>query len=115
LRFSMSRLTRLQVYLIVAAQLLLAVPAMSSAFVASAAESAACGGMAPDEHGDHCPCCPDGITTMTDCLASCTLAAAIPAGWVVSDPVSIPLAPSPEPPTLSSYVDDPPPEPPPIR
>jgi hypothetical protein len=111
----MSRRTRLQVYLVVAAQLLLAVPAMSSAFVAAAAESAGCGSMAPDDHGDHCPCCPEGITTMTDCLASCTLAAAIPAGWVVADPVSIPVVPAPEPPALASYVDDPPPEPPPIR
>ena len=110
----MSRFTRLQVYLIVAAQLLLAVPAMSSAFVASAAESASCGSMAPDDHGDHCPCCPEGITTMADCLASCTLAAAIPAGWVVTDPVSMAAAPAVEPPTLASFVDDPPPEPPPI-
>ena len=67
------------VYLVIAAQLLLAVPAMSSAFVASAAQTAGCGGMAPDSHGDHCPCCPDGVTTMADCLVSCTLAAAIPA------------------------------------
>ena len=111
----MSRRTRLQVYLVVAPQLLLALPAMSSAYVAPAAESAACGSMSADDHGDHCPCCPDGVTTMTDCLASCTLAAAIPEGWVVSDPVSISVTPAPEPPTLASWVDDPPPEPPPIR
>jgi len=111
----MSRRTRLQVYLVVAAQLLLAVPAMSSAFVAAAAESAACGSMPSGDHGDHCPCCPDGVTTMTDCLASCTLAAAIPVEWIVSDPVPISPTPAPEPPTLASYVDDPPPEPPPIR
>jgi len=115
MRFPMSRRTRWKVYLVVAAQLLLAVPAMASASVAAAAESAACGAMAPDDHGDHCLCCPDGVTTMTDCLASCTLAAAIPAAWVVSDPVSIPVAPTPEPPTLTSHFDDPPPEPPPIR
>ena len=111
----MSPRTRLQVYLIVAAQLFLAVPAMSSAFVASAAETAACSTMAPDDHGDHCPCCPDGVTTMADCLVSCTLAAAIPAGLIVADPVSIPVAPAREPPTLASCFDDPPPEPPPIR
>jgi hypothetical protein len=105
----------LQVYLIVAAQLLLAVPALSSALVSSAAEAVACGAMAPDGHGDHCPCCPDGVTTMADCLASCTLAAAIPAMWTATDVVALPVAPTPEPPKLATRVDDPPPEPPPIR
>jgi len=105
----------LQVYLIVAAQLFLAVPAMSSAFVASVAESVSCAEMSPADHGDHCPCCPDGITTMSDCLVSCTLAAAIPTGWVVTDPVSLTVAPAPEQPSPASHFDDPPPEPPPIR
>jgi hypothetical protein len=105
----------LLVYLVVAAQLLLAVPAMASAFVATAAESAACGTMAAADHGDHCPCCPDGVSTMTDCLVSCTLAAAIPAVLVVTDPISLPVAPAPEQPTHTSHFDDPPPEPPPIR
>jgi hypothetical protein len=31
----------------------------------------------PAAHGDHCPCCPDGTSSMKDCLASCTLAAAM--------------------------------------
>ena len=114
----MNRRTRFQIYLVVAAQLLLAVPAMSSAFATSAAHSAACGGMAPTQHHDgagHCPCCPDGIATTADCLASCTLAAAIPTVRVVVTPVIFSAAPAPEPQEITSHFDDPPPEPPPIR
>jgi len=103
------------VYLVVAAQLLLAVPAMSSALVAAAADSAACGAMGPDHQGDHCPCCPDGVATMADCLTSCTLAAAISTMSTAIDSVSLPVAPAPDPPRLATRVDDPPLEPPPIR
>jgi hypothetical protein len=107
--------TRILVYLVVAAQLLMAVPAMSSAFVASVAEAAACGGMSRADHGDHCPCCPEGVTTTADCLASCTLAAAIPTVMVVVAPDTLSMAPAPEPRAITSHFDDPPPEPPPIR
>src|SRR5690349_7521902 len=108
----MNRRTRFQIYLVVAAQLLLAVPAMSSAFVASTAHSAACGGMAPTQHhddGDHCPCCPDGVSTVVDCLASCTLAAAIPTVMVVITPVMASAAPAPEPRKITSHFAEPPP------
>jgi len=55
------------VYLVISAQLLLAVPAMAFAQVASAPASMHC---------DDCPpCCPDGVDTMKDCLVSCMLAA----------------------------------------
>jgi hypothetical protein len=59
------------VYVLVAAQLLLAVPAMAATitFAQGAPSSAA-------TSGDQCPCCPDGADSMKDCLASCTLAAA---------------------------------------
>jgi hypothetical protein len=110
-----TRRTRLQIYVVIAAQLLMAIPAMSSAFVASTLHPAACGGMARAEHGDHCPCCPDGVTTMADCLASCTLAAAIPPVMMVVTPVTLSIAPAPEPPAITSHFDDPPLEPPPIR
>lgn len=96
----------------------MAVPAMSSVLVAGIAQSAACSGMAPAQHqddGDHCACCPDGVTTMTDCLVSCTLAAAIPTVMVVVTPVTLSMAPAPEPRAITSHFDDPPPEPPPIR
>jgi hypothetical protein len=65
-------------FLYVAVQLLLAVPAGASAGALAQA------GMHqnPCEHmavvpaqGDHCPCCPDGTSSVRDCLASCTLAA----------------------------------------
>jgi hypothetical protein len=48
------------VYLLIAAQLLLAVPAMGALSATDA---------------DACPCCPAGADSMNDCLASCTLSA----------------------------------------
>jgi hypothetical protein len=64
------------VCLLVAAQLLLAVPAMAFVQTTSgAAASSPCDDMMDSTAGDHCPCCPDGAGSMKDCLASCTLAA----------------------------------------
>ena len=66
-------------FLIAAAQLLLAVPAIATASVAAAP----CAGMT-ESHNDSCPCCPDGVESMKDCLATCTLFAAVPVVVVVS-------------------------------
>ena len=63
-------------YVLIAAQLLLAVPAMASTHVgAAASHEMPCDDrpMPADEHD--CPCCPDGADSMTDCLVACTLAA----------------------------------------
>jgi len=62
-----NRLARLLLPLLAIAQLLLAVPALASVH-AGAAAAAAC---------HHCPCCPDDASSMKDCLAACTLGAAI--------------------------------------
>jgi hypothetical protein len=106
------------VYLVVIAQLLLAVPAMAFSGGSSAnSGSAPCDqmGMAAVSNTDHCPCCPDGANSMKDCLVSCTLAAVAPnvhGTARVSTPVlrvdAIPFAP------LVSLAD-PPLKPPPIR
>jgi hypothetical protein len=96
------------VLLLVAAQLLLAVPAMAFAQTTSASTSST-------TH-DECPCCPEGADSMKDCLASCTLAA------VASSNVPLPARPSapslgvegsPSAPLAS--LADPPLKPPPIR
>jgi hypothetical protein len=58
------------VYLLVVAQLLLAVPAMAFATGGDPM------GMAAMSTSDHCHCCPAGAQSMQDCLAACTLAAA---------------------------------------
>lgn len=65
-------------FLVIAAQLLLAMPATASAPAAAAPASAEmpCDGMPMPTGDDPCPCCPDGATSMTDCLVSCLLTAA---------------------------------------
>jgi len=64
------------IYVLIAAQLLLAVPAMASAHVgANAAHEMPCDEMPMDGDPHPCPCCPDGADSMTDCLVACTLAA----------------------------------------
>jgi hypothetical protein len=60
------------VYLLVAAQLLLAVPAIAVAPV----DSVACDHTAMASGGDECPCCPDGAHSMSSCLVSCSVGAA---------------------------------------
>jgi hypothetical protein len=64
------------IYVLIAAQLLLALPAMASAQTgASAAHEMPCDEMPMPAGDDPCPCCPDGANSMTDCLVACTLAA----------------------------------------
>jgi len=104
-------------FLLVAAQLLLAVPAMALAQSTWAtADSNPCDEMMGSTTSDECPCCPDGADSMKDCLASCTLAA------VASSDVPLPARPVasslrveglPSAPLLSAA--DPPLKPPPIR
>lgn len=70
--------------LLIAAQLLLAVPAVASVQVPAQAQEKShdqlpCHEM-PMSGGDEMPCCPDGAESMKDCLASCTLIAAIAPG-----------------------------------
>jgi hypothetical protein len=60
------RLLKPLVYLLVAAQLLLAVPAMAAAHGAAGSATAAM-------HCDKCPCCPDALDSMKDCLTTCML------------------------------------------
>ena len=65
--------------LFVAAQLLLAVPAMAQVQAPAGSHHE----MPCDElpaGNNSCPCCPNGSDSMKDCLASCTLVAAIAPG-----------------------------------
>ncbi len=69
-----TRLLRPLVYILVAAQLLLAPPVVS-AFVSgdfgSAVVTPCAGEMPVAAESDPCPCCPDGISK-AECLANCT-------------------------------------------
>ena len=79
------RLARPLAFLVIAAQLLLVVPAMANATVSAAATTEMhCDHT--DAHGDApCPCCPDGASSGTDCLVSCMLSAvAAPAIFVAT-------------------------------
>ena len=105
------------VYVLVAAQLLLSVPAMSFAQGASSASaSVPCDEMQSMTSSDHCPCCPDGADSMKDCLASCTLAAAaLPVAQVSTRTVTPPLRVAATPSAPLKSISDPPLKPPPIR
>jgi hypothetical protein len=71
------RIAKPLAWLLICAQLLLAVPAVAMSKVAGNVEAGMpCNGM-PMGDGDHCPCCPDGVDSMRDCLASCMLAVAV--------------------------------------
>jgi hypothetical protein len=115
----LKRMARPVALLVIAAQLLLGLPAMATAQVpAAAGTQAPCADM-PASHGlgakhDGCPCCPDGAGSMKDCLVMCTLAAAVtPSVFVVV------VAPSQAPslvefPGFLTALSDPPLKPPPI-
>jgi hypothetical protein len=103
------------VYVVVAAQLFLTLPATSSSLGAAVSAAAApCDQMASASNDD-CPCCPDGVQSMRDCLVTCTMAAA-------ATPPAIPDASAPRPrqqvPALEFRLkfaaSDPPLKPPPI-
>jgi hypothetical protein len=105
------RLAKLLIPLLIAAQMLLAVPAMASAPAASSDE-VPCHEMPMP--ADHCPGCPDGADSMNDCLAACMLAVAITSEFVV-----VRVAPHPATEFVDSFnrpssVFDPPLKPPPI-
>jgi hypothetical protein len=62
---------------LVAAQLLLAVPVLASPQAGGSHHEMPCDQVPAPAGDDTCPCCPDGADSMSDCLASCTFAAAI--------------------------------------
>jgi len=111
------RLAKPLAFLLIAAQLLLTVPAMASAAVTGTApEQMSCAGMQmADQAGDHhCPCCPDGVDSMSDCLASCLLGVAAAPAISVAHITLSPDVPFIEPARLAETVSDPPLKPPPI-
>jgi hypothetical protein len=98
-------------FLFLAMQLLLAMPAGASA---SESPSGACATMAGVHADGHCPCCPDGVSTLKDCLASCTLAATMTSFHVTVPVVRSHAAVIPLPVTPAAWAADPPLKPPPI-
>ena len=101
--------------LVIAAQLLLAVPAMAS--VPGASQTSAtmpCDDMPMPTGDDPCPCCPDGATSMTDCLVSCLLAAATAPTILLKQVGSVPTDSFIDLPYAAHTLSDPPLKPPPI-
>jgi hypothetical protein len=79
------------IHLLVVAQLLLAVPANAGARTDATNESGQpCDTMMQTTAQGECPCCPEGVASMKDCLASCTLAAATVATCVSRDSAPAP-------------------------
>lgn len=71
-------LARPLLFALVAAQLLQAVPVMASTQASgSSHHEMPCDQLPTPADDGSCPCCPDGADSMKNCLASCTLAAAI--------------------------------------
>ena len=109
------RLKNLLVHVLIAAQLLLVVPAMAS--VPAAAPAGAempCDGMPMPASDDPCPCCPDGTTSMTACLVSCLLAATAAPMIFTTQVESIPTVSFVEVPHAANAFSEPPLKPPPI-
>ena len=114
-----NRWNRILVRLLVAAQLLAAVP-LANALPADRAAATPCAGMMDMTsflaETDVCPCCPDGTDSLRDCLVSCTFAVA-----ALPDIRVLPRAPAPAlrvDAALSAPLhsrSDPPLKPPPIR
>ncbi|HET9472471.1 MAG TPA: hypothetical protein VFO82_01175 [Steroidobacteraceae bacterium] len=101
--------------LVIAAQLLLAVPAMASVPAASqTSASMPCDGMPMPTGDDPCPCCPDGATSMTDCLVSCLLTAATAPTILLNQAGSVPTEDFVDLPHAAHTLSDPPLKPPPI-
>ena len=98
-------------FLFLATQLLLAVPAGASTQATHKTPCAAMPGMQSD---DPCPCCPDGVASLKDCLASCTLAATIPAFAFTIPVVRSHDVVTPTSTTPTAWAADPPLKPPPI-
>jgi hypothetical protein len=103
------------IYILAAAQLLLAVPMTSAASPATSHSfSMPCADSMPADDAGDCPCCPHGAQDMAACLSACTLAhAAISTIQFASAPArSIPARAPAFVPVLD--VSDPPLKPPPI-
>jgi hypothetical protein len=102
-------------FLVVAAQLLLAVPAMAFAPVAFATPAEMpCDGMPTPASDEPCPCCPDGATSMTDCLVTCMFSAVTAPTIVFTPAVSTPAEAIVDLPYTAETLSDPPLKPPPI-
>jgi hypothetical protein len=114
----MKHIARPVACVVIAAQLLLAVPAMAHAPDPGTNTQAHCDAMVVPAtaatHDDGCPCCPDGAGSMKDCLVMCSLAVAVTPSLFVSTVTPSQAEPFVE---LSDYITalaDPPLKPPPI-
>jgi hypothetical protein len=118
-----NRITRPLVYLLITAQLLLAVPAFAASAIASARSvatlhaDAPCHGMPAQvavDDSDKPPCCSGDAASMQDCLASCTLGAAMVMNISIAAPSAARIHAQPALPTFVALASAPPLKPPPI-
>jgi hypothetical protein len=102
----MRRLAPILVPLLIASQLLLSIPAVGLAHAAA--------GSSMGSHDSHCPCCPAGTKSMTDCLVGCTLLTSIASSTPVARDIAIARAEFADPVASFDTQFDPPLKPPPI-
>ena len=98
--------------LVVTLQLLVALPAVS--FAAGQGAEPPCAGMTGTAHMDDCPCCPEGIASMADCLVSCLLGAVASLHLSQTSAAPAHLPPLRPLPSIYSCAAEPPLDPPPI-
>jgi hypothetical protein len=98
--------------LYIVVQLLLAMPA--GALASPGAPQTPCEHGAAAPAGDHCACCPDGASSMKDCLASCTLAATMSVFLPLALVAPVRSQPLPAAPSATPWTAEPPLKPPPI-
>jgi hypothetical protein len=110
------RITHFLACLLAGAQILLAIPAIAAS--AAPASEPHCPGMAvgadQGAHSDDCPCCPEGTSSMADCLVSCMLSAAAPVHAEFSTAAPAQDSPAPVLPLFRISAAEPPLKPPPI-
>jgi len=74
----MRRLAPIMIPMLIAMQVLLAIPAIGLAHAAvSQGTHGSCHEGAMPAERQHCPCCPEGAKSMSGCLVACALAAGI--------------------------------------
>jgi hypothetical protein len=69
------RIARTILLLFVASQLLLAMPAGAGAMADASSAAADCADMPGASGDEHCPCCPEGADTLSDCMSACAAVA----------------------------------------
>lgn len=73
--FGLVKRYRLLVHVLVAAQLLLSAPVVTALTASTPGSTPPCADMMMTGDSHPCPCCPDDVSSIAQCLSACTQAA----------------------------------------